>query len=97
MPALKHWRQLGIELGVLSNFDSRLYHVLQALELAQFFTSITISTQVGAAKPDPLIFTNGLNKHHCPPQSAWHIGDSLQEDYHGAKAAGLRAIWLQRD
>ena len=97
LPALKHWRQLGIELGVLSNFDSRLYYVLQALELAQFFTSITISTQVGAAKPDPLIFATGLNKHHCPPQSAWHIGDSLQEDYHGAKAAGLRAIWLQRD
>jgi len=24
-PPLEHWQQLGIELGVLSNFDSRLY------------------------------------------------------------------------
>ncbi|WP_250125131.1 HAD family hydrolase [Chroococcidiopsis sp. CCMEE 29] len=97
LPTLKRWHQLGIELGVLSNFDSRLYSVLQALDLAQFFTSVTISTEVGAAKPDPQIFAVGLNKHNCPAQLAWHIGDSLKEDYQGAKAAGLRAVWLKRD
>jgi len=97
LPTIKRWHQLGIELGVLSNFDSRLYSVLQALDLAQFFTSVTISTEVGAAKPDPQIFAVGLNKHNCPAQLAWHIGDSLKEDYQGAKAAGLRAVWLKRD
>lgn len=97
LPALQHWQQLGIELGVLSNFDSRLYTVLQALELSQFFSSITISWEVGVAKPDPSIFAASLNKHHCPAELAWHIGDSLSEDYHGAKTAGLRAIWLKRD
>lgn len=94
--ALTNWQQLGIELGVLSNFDSRLYSVLQALELAQFFTSVTISTEVGAAKPNPKIFAVSLEKHHCPPELAWHIGDSFKEDYEGAKLAGIRAIWLQR-
>lgn len=83
-------------MGVLSNFDSRLYSVLDALDLRQFFTSITISTEVGAAKPDPLIFATALNKHKCPAKLAWHIGDSLKEDYQGAKAAGLKAILLQR-
>lgn len=96
LEALQYWQQLGIELGVLSNFDSRLHSVLQALDLAPYFTSVTISTEVGAAKPDPHIFTTALNKHQCSAESAWHIGDSLQEDYHGAKASGLRAIWLQR-
>ncbi len=96
-PALEHGRQLGIELGVLSNFDSRLYSVLQALELAEFFTSVTISTEVGAAKPDPKIFAVGLYKHNCLAEVAWHIGDSFKEDYQGAKAAGLCAIWLKRD
>lgn len=95
-PALEHWQQLGIELGVLSNFDSRLYLVLEALDLAQFFTSVTISTEVGAAKPDPQIFAVGLHKHKCPAELACHIGDSLKEDYQGAKAAGLRAILLKR-
>ncbi|MFM6310705.1 MAG: HAD family hydrolase, partial [Dolichospermum sp.] len=54
--ALTNWRRLGVELGVLSNFDSRLYLVLQGLGLKEYFTSVTISTQVRAAKPDPEIF-----------------------------------------
>lgn len=96
IPALQAWRRVGIQLGVLSNFDSRLYNVLKELNLAEFFSSITISTEVGAAKPDPKIFTSALQKHGCEPSQAWHIGDSLRDDYQGAKAAGLRAIWLER-
>ncbi|MBW4636920.1 MAG: HAD-IA family hydrolase [Gloeocapsa sp. UFS-A4-WI-NPMV-4B04] len=95
-PVLKRWQQLEVELGVLSNFDSRLYSVLEALDLSQFFTSITISTEVGAAKPDPKIFEVALKKHNSSAQLALHIGDSWQEDYQGANAAGLKAIWLQR-
>lgn len=95
-PTLEGWKQLGIELGVLSNFDSRVYSVLQALDLAKFFTSVTISTEVGAAKPDPKIFAIGLNKHNCLAESAWHVGDSLEEDYQGAKAAGLKAVLIKR-
>jgi putative hydrolase of the HAD superfamily len=95
--SLEKWRQLGIELGVLSNFDSRIYSVLQALELRDFFESITICTQAGAAKPDPKIFAVALEKHDCPPEAAWHIGDSITDDYQGAKAAGLRGIWINRN
>ena len=95
-PVLEEWQQMEIEMGVLSNFDSRLYAVLQALDLAQFFTSVTISSQVGAAKPDPKIFAAALQKHQCHPEEAWHIGDSLKEDYQGAKAAGLKAVLLKR-
>ncbi|XWK86657.1 MAG: HAD-IA family hydrolase [Phormidium sp.] len=96
IPALEHWQKLGITLGVLSNFDSRLYPVLDVLELTQFFSSVTISTEVGAAKPEAEIFYAALAKHDCPTDAAWHIGDSFKEDYEGAKAAGLTAIWLNR-
>jgi putative hydrolase of the HAD superfamily len=95
--ALMNWRRLGIELGVLSNFDSRLYLVLQGLGLREYFASITISTQVRAAKPDPEIFHIALNKHKCSPEDAWHIGDSMIDDYQGAKAAGMRGIWINRN
>ena len=95
-PALEMWRQMGIDLGILSNFDSRLYTVLEALDLFQFFTFITISSQVGAAKPDPKIFTAALEKHQCKAEEAWHIGDSFKEDYQGAEAVGLKGIWLKR-
>ncbi|HEY9735565.1 MAG TPA: HAD family hydrolase [Trichocoleus sp.] len=96
LASLERWQARGIELGVLSNFDSRLYSVLEVLRLADFFRSVTISTEVGAPKPDPLIFATALQKHRCAPQEAWHVGDSYKEDYEGAKAAGLKGIWLNR-
>ncbi|MBW4547914.1 MAG: HAD family hydrolase [Symplocastrum torsivum CPER-KK1] len=96
LPALEQWRRIGIQLGIVSNFDSRLNHVLDALKLREFFTSITISTQIGVAKPDPQIFTAALEKHYCDAKDAWHIGDSFRQDYEGARAAGLRAILIER-
>lgn len=96
-PALQAWRDRGIALGIVSNFDSRLYAVLEGLGLRTAFHSISISTEVGAAKPDPRIFARALAKHACPPDRAWHIGDSLSEDIAGATQAGLRAIWVDRD
>lgn len=94
--SLEKWRSLGITLGIISNFDTRIYSVLKALELEDFFTSVTISSEAIAAKPDPKIFSKALEKHNCAPQEAWHIGDSLKEDYQGAKAAGLRGILIKR-
>jgi putative hydrolase of the HAD superfamily len=89
LPALQHWQEKGIELGVISNFDSRIFKVLDNLNLSEFFQSVTISSLTGAAKPDRQIFEAALNKHQCDPQRAWHIGDSPKEDYEGAKALGL--------
>lgn len=94
--SLERWRRMDIELGIVSNFDSRLHTVLEALDLGQFFSSVTISTEVGAAKPDALIFATALQKHSCRPSAAWHVGDSFEEDYQGACTAGLRGIWLRR-
>jgi putative hydrolase of the HAD superfamily len=95
--ALMNWRRLGVKLGILSNFDSRLYLVLQGLGLKEYFTSVTISTHSRAAKPDPEIFKIALNKHKCLPEEAWHIGDSIKEDYEAAKAVGMRGIWINRN
>lgn len=96
LPMLQRWQQLGISLGIVSNFDSRLYSVLRSLHLTPYFASITISTEVGIAKPDRAIFEVALQKHHCLASAAWHIGDSFTEDYQAARSAGLRGIWLKR-
>lgn len=97
LASLQRWQKQGRQLGVISNFDSRLYAVLDALDLTAYFQSITISTEVGAAKPDPSIFAVALEKHGCFPEDAVHVGDSQREDFEGAKAAGLQAVWLQRE
>lgn len=94
--SLNRWRSMGIELGVISNFDSRLYRVLSVLALTPYFQSVTISTEVGAAKPAAKIFQTALAKHHCMASQAWHIGDSKAEDYMGARALGMRAIIISR-
>ncbi len=96
IPALTHWQKSGIQLGVISNFDSRLYTVLKVLELDRYFSTVTISTEVSAAKPQPEIFAAALSKYQSPPQYSWHIGDSFAEDYLGASQCGLTAIWLDR-
>ena len=95
--ALEGFAAAGIELGIISNFDSRLYNVLKAFELNDFFASITLSSMAGSAKPDPTIFAKARKKHKCEASEAWHIGDSFREDYEGARAAGLRGIWLRRE
>jgi putative hydrolase of the HAD superfamily len=95
--ALEHWQSQGIELGIISNFDSRLHRVLPALKLDGFFSSVTLSTQAGVAKPDRQIFELALAKHNCAPEDAWHVGDSFRQDYEGARTAGLRGVWLRRN
>ena len=96
IPALRLWQIQGIELGIISNFDSRIYQVLAELGLEYFFRSITISSQAGVAKPAPEIFQIALQKHDCSPAQAWHIGDSKKEDYQGAKSLGIEAFLIKR-
>lgn len=96
-PALEQWRNRGINLAIVSNFDSRLYPVLKALDLADYFSNVTISTEVGAAKPNPKIFTHALTINGCQPWDVLHIGDSFSADYQGALEAGIKAIWLNRN
>ncbi len=93
---LESLQSLGIPIGIVSNFDSRLHSVLRSLSLTQYFQSVTISTEVGSAKPNGKIFTIALEKYACEARQAWHVGDSLKDDYEAATAMGLRGIWVDR-
>ncbi|QCS50603.1 HAD family hydrolase [Picosynechococcus sp. PCC 11901] len=97
LASVQTWHAQGIELGLISNFDSRLLQVLDALELAPYFQSVTISSLTGAAKPNPKIFQTALAKHRCQPEEALHIGDSRLEDYEAAKRLGMQAYLIERD
>ena len=96
IPCLNNWQQQKVTLAIISNFDSRLYSLLKALKIDAFFSSITISSEIGAAKPQPKIFTEALAKHNCSSQEAWHIGDSFTDDYQGANAMGITGFYLKR-
>ncbi len=84
------------QLGVISNFDSRLFGLLDGLDIGHFFDPIVASTHAGAAKPEPAIFQHALSAHGLRPQEALHIGDSYDMDVVGARNAGLTAVLLDR-
>lgn len=88
-------RQRGYKLGVISNFDRRLYAVLDELKLTPFFEAILISSEVGADKPDPRIFVRALQTFRVAPSEALHVGDDPKRDW-GAEALGLRVFRLER-
>jgi putative hydrolase of the HAD superfamily len=92
---LQRWRAAGLKLAVVSNFDQRLGPLLEHLHLAPLLDAVVVSTQVGAAKPDPRPFARALELLNLPPAAAWHIGDS-PEDEAGAQAAGLRCLLIRR-
>jgi putative hydrolase of the HAD superfamily len=85
-------RESGLELGVISNFDYRLYAILEALGLSRYFDSITISSEAGYAKPSPEIFRMALERHSLPADDALHVGDSEALDVAGARAAGVAVV-----
>ena len=97
LPTITTLQEQGLELGIISNFDSRLFAVLRGLGIADKFATVTISSLAHAAKPSPKIFHLALEKHAVDPEEAMYVGDSLRDDVEGAKKAGLRAILLDRE
>ncbi len=86
----------GLALGIVSNFDSRLYKILIGLGIDRFFESVTISSVAGAAKPSPKIFQRALQKHGVTAGEALHVGNSLRDDVRAAVTAGLGSVLLDR-
>ncbi|HSS49249.1 MAG TPA: HAD-IA family hydrolase, partial [Thermoanaerobaculia bacterium] len=50
----------GLRLGVISNWDHRLPALLEELDLARFFGTVTYSQKAGMEKPDLRIFLKAL-------------------------------------
>jgi putative hydrolase of the HAD superfamily len=91
-PTLERLSNSGRILGVISNFDHRLYRILDGLGLSRYFDSVTISSEAGYAKPAPEVFRVALAQHSVQPVEALHVGDSEHLDLAGAAAAGVAAI-----
>ena len=95
-PALRELRALGLRLIVVSNWDCSLPDVLTRIGLAELVDGVVTSASVGAAKPDVRVFEAALELAGCAPAEALHVGDSAEHDVAGARAAGLRALLLDR-
>jgi putative hydrolase of the HAD superfamily len=87
----------GFKLGLISNFDTRVYDVCQMLGIYKYFKSFVISSEAGFAKPSPQIFEIALNEQGVLAEESIHIGDSIEHDILGAKSLGINAVLLDRE
>ena len=52
---------------------------------------------IDETKPDPAIFHLACEKSGQRPSECWYIGDNFKVDVQGSLAAGMMAIWLNRN
>jgi putative hydrolase of the HAD superfamily len=95
-PALDALRERGVKLVVVSNWDVSLHDVLALTGLAPLLDGVLTSAEFGAGKPGPAIFEAALARAGATPAQALHVGDSLEEDVSGARAAGIEPLLLTR-
>jgi putative hydrolase of the HAD superfamily len=95
-PMLRAVRELGLCIGIVSDWGSNLRGILSGLGLDQYLDFILPSGAVGVAKPNPAFFRMALEAGGAEPHEALMVGDSYRADVHGAWAAGMDALWLDR-
>ena len=85
-------------LGLVTNGPCDLQCAkLDASGLRGYFEATAISREVGIKKPDPRIFAVAIRQLGVSAQESAFVGDTSKSDIAGALAAGMKAIWLNRD
>jgi HAD superfamily hydrolase (TIGR01509 family) len=79
----------GLKVGVLSNIAFDIRPAFAAHGLAGYVDEFVLSFEVGAMKPDPVIFRTLLDRLGVAPEEALMVGDSEEADG-GAKALGCQ-------
>ncbi len=84
-------RESGAVIHALTNgYRKFQLPVLEALGIEGFFSELVTPELTGSAKPQPGMF-------NAVPGLSIHVGDMLVHDIYGARAAGLRTVWLNPD
>ena len=84
-------------IGIVSNFYGNLDAVCEEVGLAPSIGVAVDSVRVGCKKPDARIFRAALDALGVAPSEAVFVGDSPSRDMAGARALGMRHVWLRPD
>lgn len=85
---------------LVSNFYGNVNAVLKSYDLQKYFKAVVESAVVGVRKPDPQIFTLGVEAlaTEVPGLKAEDVvvvGDSQKKDIQPGLKAGCRAVWIK--
>lgn len=92
VPALDWLRSRRLRLFVITNGNADL----ERIGIAAYFEQVVHARVAGALKPDPAIFSGLLAAAGLDPPAIAHVGDDPHADMRGARAAGMRTVWLNR-
>ncbi|MER7679963.1 HAD family hydrolase [Streptomyces sp. NPDC096934] len=89
-------RRAGWRLGLATNGAADIQRAkLETTGLAPLFDGISVSGEVGARKPERRLFEAAAAECGVAlSASGWMIGDNPETDMEGARAAGLRTLWV---
>ena len=96
--ALEQFHRSGLRLAVVSNCafsQDALRYELGKHGLADRLEFIVVSAEYSVRKPNPLLFETAAAKLGVACEEIWFVGDRLDTDVTGAKAAGMKAVWFQ--
>ncbi len=96
VPTLDALRGRLAVVGVISNWAPALPELLGALGLSRFLDFVLVSSRERCEKPDRELFLRALARAGVRPEEALHVGDHPENDWAGARAAGLQARLLAR-
>ena len=80
---------------LVSNFYGNIATVLKEFKLDGIFDTIIESAVVGVRKPDPQIFTLGVEALGMQPDEVVVVGDSMDKDIIPASKAGCHTVWFK--
>lgn len=92
---LEYFKANGYKMGVISDTSPSLELTLQQLNLAQYFSSFTASSLVGAGKPSPIIFNAALNAQGVTAAESIYV-DDYDVEADGARELGFTAFLIDR-
>ena len=96
LPTLARLRAAGLGLAIVSNLASPYVDPLVRL-LGEQVDHVVLSCEVGARKPERLIFEEACRRLGCSAGEVLMVGDGWESDIKGARSAGLSALWCRRD
>ena len=80
---------------LVSNFYGNIQTVLEEFGLDGIFSQIIESAVVGVRKPDPRIFSLGVEALGLNPEEVIVVGDSIDKDIIPARQAGCQTVWFR--
>jgi putative hydrolase of the HAD superfamily len=87
-------RDRGYGVGLITNRENveRFHHLLDLLDLWDYFDLTLASGEVGISKPEPGIFAFALERMGAAAANSVYVGDNYWADVIGAQNAGLTPI-----